>query len=45
MSKDKGKLICAWCKKFLDWIEGFADTSHGICDDCAKKFFGRTGGQ
>lgn len=33
------KIICGWCQRTLGWKIG-AGTSHGICSDCEKKFFG-----
>ena len=33
---------CSWCQAILR--EGALPASHGICEACAKKYFGAEGG-
>ena len=37
----KGRVICAWCKKELGEKEGLkeGEVSHGMCQDCREKHF------
>lgn len=37
----KLKLICGWCQKELGEkeVEGTGGESHGICDDCLRRYF------
>ncbi len=37
--KEEIKEVCAWCKKVMKLIPGEGRDSHGICDDCLKKYF------
>ena len=39
--KHKSNTFCAWCKKGIGYNKGFkpGETSHGICNKCATKFF------
>lgn len=38
--KPKPKAICAWCKKEIGEVEGTeGKDSHGICEECLKKYF------
>ena len=36
--KPQGRRVCAWCKKDMGPADTEQDT-HGICEDCATKFF------
>jgi len=36
--RSKGKLVCAWCNKFMAIVYDFTGVTHGCCDDCARKF-------
>ena len=35
--------VCAWCGRTMGWRfcewENFGDVSHGICEDCERKFW------
>ena len=34
----KTKVICAWCEKFLHWMETpSGGVSHGLCEDCFRR--------
>lgn len=30
-------IVCAWCKKVMNWGRPFHPISHGICQKCAGK--------
>lgn len=34
-------VICAWCKKLIGKTDA-PGTSHGICEECAKRFLEET---
>lgn len=40
----KGRVVCAWCKKELGEKEGLkeGEISHGICPDCRDKLLPRS---
>lgn len=37
------KIVCAWCDKDMGGKPPYEDggTSHTICEDCLKKYFGK----
>lgn len=36
-----GRIICAWCGKYLGEKEGIDGDTHGICPDCYEKEIGK----
>ena len=39
-TQPQGRLVCAWCGQDLG-PAGTVETSHGICERCAREQFGK----